>query len=113
MTGTAELSCVIPCYHRPQLLRRAVQKLDDPRVEIVIVNSENDPEVAEVAAPYVHLPRESSGFTSGVNLAMKHVSSDYVVLMNDDVLIDVGGVLALREALASGRADVVVPAIVD
>jgi GT2 family glycosyltransferase len=108
-----EVSCVIPCYHRPDLLRRAVEKLDDPRIEIVIVNSEADPEVAEVAKPYVHLPRESSGFASGVNLAMKHVSADYVVFMNDDLLIDVPGVLALRNTLAAGEADAVVPAIVD
>jgi GT2 family glycosyltransferase len=108
-----EVSCVIPCYHRPEFLRRAVEKLDDPRIEIVIVNSEADPEVAEVAKAYVHLPRESSGFASGVNLAMKHVSADYVVFMNDDLLIDVAGVFALRDALASGEADVVVPEIVD
>jgi N-acetylglucosaminyl-diphospho-decaprenol L-rhamnosyltransferase len=108
-----EVSCVIPCYHRPEFLRRAVEQLDDPRIEIVIVNSEADPEVAEVARPYVHVPRESSGFASGVNLAMQHVSADYVVLMNDDLLIDVDGVLALRDALAAGEADVVVPAIVD
>jgi GT2 family glycosyltransferase len=113
VTVAREVSCVIPCYHRPDLLSGAVEKLDDPRIEIVIVNSEADPEVAEVAEPYVHIPRESSGFASGVNLAMKHVSAEYVVFMNDDLLIDVPGVLALRDTLAAGEADAVVPAIVD
>jgi N-acetylglucosaminyl-diphospho-decaprenol L-rhamnosyltransferase len=113
MAVAREVSCVIPSYHRPNLLRRAVEKLDDPRIEIVIVNAEADPEVAEVAKPYVHVPRGSSGFASGVNFGMKHVSADYVVFMNDDLLIDVAGVLALRDALAAREADVVVPAIVD
>lgn len=107
------VSCIIPCYHRPDFLRRAVKKLHDPRIEIVIVNSEADPEVAEVAKPYVHIPRESSGFASGVNLAAKYVSTDYVVFMNDDVLIEVEDVLALREAMAEGRADAAVPSVVD
>jgi N-acetylglucosaminyl-diphospho-decaprenol L-rhamnosyltransferase len=111
--ATPQVSCVIPCYHRAELLRRAVVKLDDPRIEIVIVNSEADPEVAVVAEPYVHIPRESSGFASGVNLAMSRVSADYVVFMNDDVLIEPEAVLELRDTIESGRADVAVPAIVD
>jgi GT2 family glycosyltransferase len=113
MAPTPEISCVIPCYHRPELLRPLVSKLDDPRIEIVVVNSEADPEVAEVAERFVHVPRESSGFASGVNLGAKHVSADYVVFMNDDVLIEVDGILALLEEMASRRADAVVPAIVD
>jgi GT2 family glycosyltransferase len=113
MTNAPIVSCVIPCYHRAEILRQAVRKLDDPRIEIVIVNSERDPKVAEVAEPYIHLPRENSGFASAVNLAMKHVSTDYVVFMNDDVLIEVDDVMALRDAVASGATDVAVPAILD
>jgi GT2 family glycosyltransferase len=113
MAAAPVVSCIIPCYHRPEFLRRAVRKLDDPRIEIVVVNSEEDPEVAEVAKPFVHIPRESSGFASGVNLAAGHVSADYVVFMNDDVLIEVDDVLALREAMIERRADAVVPSVVD
>jgi GT2 family glycosyltransferase len=111
---TAEVSCVIPCYHRAGILREALERLYDPRIEIVVVNAERDPEVAEVVESQpgtVHVPRDGSGFAAGVNAAMGHVTTDYVVLMNDDILIDPEGVLALKETLAAGLADAAVPAI--
>lgn len=113
MAVAAEVSCIIPCYHRPELLRDAVSRLTDPRIEIVIVNAERDPEVASVAEPFVHVPRDGSGFCSGVNLGAQHVSCEAVVFMNDDILIDVDDVLKLRDAVAGGGAAVAVPAIIN
>jgi GT2 family glycosyltransferase len=113
VAGSYEVSCIIPCYHRAELLRGALARLTDPRLEIVVVNGETDPDVARVAEPYVHVPRKESGFCSGVNLGARRVSSDYVLFMNDDILIDVDDVLRLRETVASGQADVAVPAILN
>jgi N-acetylglucosaminyl-diphospho-decaprenol L-rhamnosyltransferase len=111
---SAEASCLIPCYHRAAMLRDGLERLRDPRIEVVVVNAERDPEVAEVVAATpgaVEVPRDGSGFAAGVNAGVAHVTTDYVVCMNDDILIDAQAVLALKDVLARGVADVAVPAI--
>lgn len=113
---SAQISCLIPCYHRAEMLRDALERLRDPRIELVVVNAERDPDVADVVAAVsgaIHVARDGSGFAAGVNAGIAHVTTDYVVCMNDDILIDPKAVLALREPLAAGLADVVVPAISD
>jgi N-acetylglucosaminyl-diphospho-decaprenol L-rhamnosyltransferase len=111
---TAQVSCLIPCYHRAAMLSRALERLRDPRIELVVVNAERDPEVAAAVAAFrgtIHVPRDGSGFAAGVNAGMAHVTTEYVVCMNDDILIEPEAVLALMEPLASGLADATVPAI--
>ena len=113
---TAEISCLIPCYHRAEMLGDALKRLRDPRIELVVVNAERDADVADVVAGVqsaIHVPRDGSGFAAGVNAGMAYVTTPYVVCMNDDILIDPDAVLALKEALAAGLADAVVPAISD
>jgi GT2 family glycosyltransferase len=107
------LSVIIPCYRRPEMLRKAVAALDDPRLEILVINRDDDPEVAEVAAPYVHLPFTGPpGPASAINYGALHASADYVVFMNDDVVVSAEGVLTLKEILESGEADVAIPEVV-
>ncbi len=113
---TFEVACLIPCYHRAAVLRDALEHLRDPRVELVVVNAERDPDVAEVVAAVpgaILVSRDGSGFAAGVNAGISHVTTDFVVFMNDDILIEPVDVLALKEALASGHADVAVPAILN
>jgi GT2 family glycosyltransferase len=109
-----QVSCLIPCYHRAGMLRDALDRLRDVRIELVVVNAERDPEVANVVAAMpgaIHVPRDGSGFAAGVNAGIAHVTTEYVVFMNDDILIEPDSVLALTEPLAAGHADAVVPAI--
>ena len=111
---TPQVSCLIPCYHRAEMLSTALERLRDPRIELVVVNAERDPDVAEAVAAVpgaIEVPRDGSGFAAGVNAGIAHVSTDYVVCMNDDILIEPEAVLALMEPLASGLADATVPAI--
>jgi|Tabmets5t2r1_1033131.scaffolds.fasta_scaffold18764_2 N-acetylglucosaminyl-diphospho-decaprenol L-rhamnosyltransferase len=111
---TAQVSCLIPCYHRAKMLRAALERLHDPRIELVVVNAERDPDVAEAVASVagaIEVPRDGSGFAAGVNAGMAHVTTEYVVCMNDDILIDPDAVLALTDPLAGGLADATVPAI--
>ena len=113
---SAVVSCLIPCYHRASMLRNALEHLQDARVELVVVNAERDPEVAAVAEAIpgaIHVPRDGSGFAPGVNAGVAQVTTDYVVFMNDDILVEPEAVLALKEAVADGTADVAVPAIVN
>jgi GT2 family glycosyltransferase len=111
---TPEVSCLIPCYHRAGILRDALERLRDPRIELIVVNAERDPDVARVVEEVpgaIHVPRDGSGFAAGVNAGLPHVTTDYVVFMNDDILIEAEGVLALKEKLAAGLADAAVPAV--
>ena len=111
---TPQVSCLIPCYHRAEMLGTALDRLRDERIELVVVNAERDPDVAEVVARVpgaVHVPRDGSGFAAGVNAGIAHVTAEYVVCMNDDILIEPDAVLALTEPLAAGVADATVPTI--
>jgi GT2 family glycosyltransferase len=107
-------SCVIVCWRNPEALRRLLQALDDERLEVIVVNPEIDPEVASVASARIHVPLDGDpGFAAAANVGVRHVSSEYMVAMNDDIDVTVDAVLALVAAVASGKADVAVPAVVD
>lgn len=108
------VSCIIVCWRKPDALRPMVKALNDDRLEVIVVNPEIDPEVARVASACTHVPLEGDpGFATAVNVGVRHASCEYTVFMNDDVDVSVDTVLALRDAVASGRADVAVPAVVD
>lgn len=114
--ATPEVSCLIVCFHRPESLAPALAALDDPRVEVIVVNMEADPEIAEIAtaAGALHVPIDGDpGFATGVGLGLRRVSSEYVVAMNDDLLFELDDLFALRELVATGEADVALPAILD
>jgi GT2 family glycosyltransferase len=107
-------SCVIVCWRKPEALRPLLRALDDDRLEVIVVNPEVDPEVASIASACIHVPLIGDpGFATAVNAGVRHASSEYTVFMNDDVDVSVDVVLALVGAVASGQADVAVPAVVD
>jgi GT2 family glycosyltransferase len=109
-----EVTCIIVCFHRPESLRPTLAALEDPRVEVIVVNMEADPEIAEVAKDCVHIPIDGDpGFATGMNLGASRASSEYVVAMNDDLLIELEDLFALRELVVTGEADVALPAILD
>lgn len=109
-----EVTCIIVCFHRPKSLRPALAALDDPRVEVIVVNMEADPEIAEIAADCVHISVDGDpGFATGINLGVKRASSEYIVAMNDDLLLELDELFALREYVVTGEADVALPAILD
>jgi GT2 family glycosyltransferase len=108
------VSCVVVAYHRPASLATLVASLRHPDVEIVVVNVEDDPEVRAVAAPARHLATPGNvGYAAAVNLGVERARGDVVAFMNDDLDVDAATVLALADVVASGRAAVAVPAVVD
>lgn len=112
--ATPEVTCVIVCFHRPASLGPALAALEDPRVEVIVVNMEADPEIAEIASGCIHIPVDGDpGFATGVNLAVKQASAEYVVAMNDDLLFEVDDLFALLDYVVRGEADVALPAILD
>ena len=112
--ASPDVTCIIVCFHRPESLRPTLAALDDPRVEVIVVNMEADPEIAEIAANCVHIAVDGDpGFATGVNLGVKQASSEYIVAMNDDLLLEIDDLFALREYVVKGGADVALPAILD
>ncbi|HEY2331875.1 MAG TPA: glycosyltransferase, partial [Acidimicrobiales bacterium] len=113
---TPEVSCVIVCYHRHESIRIMTAALVDPRIEVIVVNAEADPEVEAIAtasgATVVPIFGDP-GYATAVNLGARHATSEFVILMNDDLRVDVEVVMAMKEAVASGQGDVVVPAVLD
>ncbi len=110
-----QLACVIVAFHRPQSLRLLLDMLRHPGIEIIVVNVEDDDEVAAVAAPaHVVVPlRGNPGYAAAVNRGVARCTAPIVAFMNDDVEADAAALLALGEVVASGRADVCVPRVVD
>ncbi len=97
ITEAKQASIIIPSWRRPDLLQRSLaslvqQTLGPENYEIVVVENEARPEM--VAA--VQLPAnarlialaENLGTTGAINRALQQSSSQYVLLLNNDVELD-------------------------
>src|SRR5438132_14004603 len=110
---TTDVTCVVVAFHRPALLRALVERLADPRVEVIVVNVEADPAIGALNGARV-LPMETNaGYAAGVNRGVAAASADVVVFMNDDISIDAAGVLEMAARVRSGAADAAVPLVED
>ncbi|MDP8938113.1 MAG: glycosyltransferase [Actinomycetota bacterium] len=107
------VSCIIVAFHRPEALAGLLDRLRHPQVELVVVNVDNDPTVAAVAGPLAVALPGNPGYATAVNAGVGHATADVVVFLNDDVSVDSGGVLSLASVVADGRADVVLPCVLD
>ena len=88
---------LIPSWHRPDLLRQCLsslarQTLPSENYEIVVVENEAQPEMmAEVPLPpnaRVIPLSENLGTTGSINRALRESSSEYVLLLNNDVELE-------------------------
>src|SRR4051794_11460099 len=108
------VSCVIVAFHRPEGVARLVESLRDPRIEVLVVNVECDPQVAAAAAGarVVDLDR-NPGYAAAVNYGVHRASAPVTIFMNDDVRVDASSVIDLAKIVRSSAADVAVPATID
>jgi hypothetical protein len=103
---------VIVAYHRPVALERLVRTLSDPRVEIVIVNVENDPDVGRVTCDRMVPVASNIGYGGAVNRGVAASGADVVVFMNDDVAVaSASDVVRLADRIRMGRTDVAIPLV--
>jgi GT2 family glycosyltransferase len=109
----AELSCVIVAYHRPDQLAPLLQSLADPRIQVIVVNVEDDPRVRALGDAQFIGTSANIGYAAAVNLGMAHVRTGLVCFMNDDVETSAADVLRLAERVRTGGADVAVPLVED
>jgi GT2 family glycosyltransferase len=108
------VTCVVVSYHRGDSVRRALVRLSHPQVAVIVVNVEDDPEIAALPGDHrvVGLPG-NPGYAAAVNAGVAVASTEYVVFMNDDAEIGAESLLALVAPIAAGDADVTVPQVVD
>lgn len=113
MSGDALASCVVVAFHRPEKLAALLPMLRDDRLEVVVVNVENDAEVARIAGTSVVPLSGNPGYGAAVNAGARRAGAPVIVFMNDDVCLDAEDVLDLAAVVSSRRAGVVLPGIID
>src|SRR5262245_12086747 len=85
---TRTAPCVVAAYHRPRSLVALLDVLEHEELEIVVVNVENDPGVADAARGHrlVGLA-ENRGYAAAVNAGARVAGAEIVVFLNDDARI--------------------------
>lgn len=108
-----KLAVVLVHYHAAELTARAhealVQDLASSKLaaEWVVIDNGSGPEERErlrsLDVPLVE-PGTNLGYAGGANLGVRSTESEYVLLMNPDVLVLPGCAAALCQALKAGAA---------
>ncbi|MFL6196215.1 MAG: glycosyltransferase [Thermoanaerobaculia bacterium] len=107
------LAVILVHYRTPALAAAAVEALQRDaeasglEIEGILVDNGSDEADRELLAslPFERIdPGANLGFAGGVNLGVARSKSDWIVLMNPDVLVLPGCLAALVEALRSGAA---------
>jgi GT2 family glycosyltransferase len=109
-------TCVVVAFHRSAALAGLLEALDDPALEVVVVNVEADADVRAVARERGAQVLDvvwNCGFASAVNRGVRSAGHDVVVFLNDDVRIEARDVRRLVTAVNAGDADVAVPRVMD
>jgi GT2 family glycosyltransferase len=110
----ARVTCIVVSFHRVDAARRTLARLAHRDIEVILVNVEDDPEIAALSGSHRVLAVEGNpGYAAAVNAGVAIANTDYVVFLNDDTEIDATSVLALVQPVTQGAADVTVPRIID
>jgi N-acetylglucosaminyl-diphospho-decaprenol L-rhamnosyltransferase len=107
------MDVVIVHYHAAAGVREAVEALRaDARasnlpIHIVVADNGSTPDeralLDSLRVTLIAIGR-NAGYAGAINAAMQHTRSDFIVVMNEDVLVLPGCLRELRTALASGAA---------
>ena len=105
---------IIVAYRSGERLTRCVEALaerDDVNEVIVVDNGESGPEIDGVrtAGASVLSPGENLGFAGGCNLGARQATSDVLVFLNPDTVIEQGAISALARALEDPRIGIAMP----
>ncbi|MEQ9142861.1 MAG: glycosyltransferase family 2 protein [Parvibaculaceae bacterium] len=115
-------SIVIPTYHRPKLLRKALsscraQKLGEMQtIEVVVVDNSPEGNAADTCQAlqmdnlrYVHEPR--AGLVFARNSGIEAASGDFLAFLDDDEEAEEDWILELSIAFRKSGADIVCGAV--
>jgi Glycosyl transferase family 2 len=96
-----ELTAVVKTFERPHVLRRLVASIKRlyPGLKIVVVDDSRSPVPLE-GVETIEMPYDS-GISAGRNEGLRHVTTRYVLLLDDDIILfrrtGLGAALALME----------------
>jgi len=103
------LTVLLVVYNAPALTLRCLESLSremDPAAEVLVVDNASGPATREVLdrldGARVVRNRDNLHFLEGVNAALPEARGDYVLLLNNDVVLLPG---ALRRALETAESD--------
>jgi len=96
---------IIPNYNGIQYISECLKSIFADKVTPVIIvdngSTDNSVEFIKINYPEVKLItlNENTGFCHAVNIGIKAASTDYVILLNNDTIINPGFTTALTEAI--------------
>jgi GT2 family glycosyltransferase len=91
---SASISVIIPTWNRADLLRSVLENLSEqsrPPDQIIVVDNGSTDETARVATEHNALLislRENLGFASAVNAGLREITGDWVLIINNDVMLE-------------------------
>jgi glycosyltransferase involved in cell wall biosynthesis len=112
-SSAGSVSVVIPTRDRPDLLRRCIESVaaQDLRPREVIVMDDGTLDVSSLRAfcescglPLIHRAKGTPGTCASRNQGASAARGDYVLFLDDDVVLDPGYVRAVVRAFAEDRA---------
>ena len=108
MNGIEQLSIVIVTWNGDGLLKNcldSVRRVYGDVPEIVVVDNANQASCATLAKEYPNVTYvaapENLGFAGGNNLALPHVTRDYILLLNNDTIVHEDSFTPLLDFLAA------------
>jgi GT2 family glycosyltransferase len=86
------LSVIIVSYKSENVIENCINSID-PEIEIIVIdNSNNDELKKKIEAKYKNvrciLSKENLGMGAGNNLGLKHSTTDFVLILNPDVVLE-------------------------
>ena len=91
----SQLSAIIVTYKNNPILKQCLSSLSSSCgsvIELVVVDNANDPATKQLVAEYTNTKyvatKENLGFAGGNNLGLPHCSREYILLLNDDTIIE-------------------------
>ncbi len=110
-----EVSLVVVAFHRSEHLDALLGATADRRIELVVVNIEQDPDVHMICTRHfaieVMVPN-NPGYGAAVNRGVAAAHAPVVLFSNDDLEYDSAAVRCLAAAVRHGGADVAVPRVI-
>ncbi len=111
------VSILIVNYNGKHLLEECIEsitKIDYPKndFEVIIVDNDSQDDsiiFIEKNYPWIHLiqSKENLGFAGGNNLALKNAKGEYIVLLNNDTVVDPQWLTALVESAQDNSVGIV------
>jgi glycosyltransferase involved in cell wall biosynthesis len=85
--ATAGVTAVIKTFERPRILRRLVESIGRlyPSLSIVVVDDSRDP-VQSPGVRTITMPYDS-GVAAGRNEGLRHVETEYALVLDDDIVL--------------------------